>query len=135
LTTRGRCLLASGLALALFALLVGQRDLLRAAVFLVVLPLAASWLVARTRYRLACERTLEPARVEAGTTSTVRLRLDNISRLPSGVLLMEDALPYSLGGRPRFVWTRSSRTACARSPTRSPPTYEGASRSGRCPYG
>ena len=103
LTTRGRCLLASGLALALFALLLGQRDLLRAAVLLVALPLAASWLVARTRYRLSCERTLEPARVEAGSTSTVRLRLDNISRLPSGVLLMEDALPYSLGGRPRFV--------------------------------
>jgi len=103
LTTRGRCLLASGVALAVFALLVGQRDLLRAAVFLLVLPLAATWLVSRTRYRLACERTLEPARAEAGTTSTVRLRLDNISRLPSGVLLMEDALPYSLGGRPRFV--------------------------------
>jgi len=106
LTTRGRCLLASGLALALFALLLGQRDLLRAAVFLVVLPVAASWLVSRTRYRLSCERTLEPARVEAGTASTVRLRLDNISRLPSGVLLMEDALPYSLGGRPRFVLDR-----------------------------
>ncbi len=29
--------------------------------------------------------------------------LDNVSRLPSGVLLMEDALPYTLGGRPRFV--------------------------------
>ena len=103
LTTRGRCLLASGLALGLFAMLLGQRDLLRTAVFLVALPLAASWLVSRTRYRLSCERSLEPARVEAGTTSTVRLQLDNISRLPSGVLLMEDALPYSLGGRPRFV--------------------------------
>ena len=33
----------------------------------------------------------------------MRLQLDNVSRLPSGVLLMEDALPYSLGGRPRFV--------------------------------
>ena len=35
-----------------------------------------------------------------------RLRLDNVSRLPSGVLLMEDALPYALGGRPRFVLDR-----------------------------
>ena len=106
LTTRGRCLLASGLALVVFSLLVGQKDLLQAAILLVALPLAASWMVSRTRYRLSCERTLEPARVEAGTTSTVRLRLDNISRLPSGVLLMEDALPYSLGGRPRFVLDR-----------------------------
>ncbi len=103
LTTRGRCLLAAGLALVACALFLGQRDLLRAAVFLVALPLAAAWLVSRTRYRLACHRSLDPPRVEAGRPATVRLSLDNVSRLPSGVLLMEDALPYSLGGRPRFV--------------------------------
>lgn len=106
LTTRGRCLLTAGLALAVAALLLGQRDLLRAAVFLVVLPLAAVVVVARTRYRLACSRHLDPPRVEAGRPSTVRIRLDNVSRLPSGVLLMEDALPYELGGRPRFVLDR-----------------------------
>lgn len=106
LTTRGRCLLAAGLALAVCAVLLGERDLLRAAVFLVALPLAAAWLVSRTRYRLSCNRSLDPPRVEAGRQSTVRLRLDNVSRLPSGVLLMEDALPYSLGGRPRFVLDR-----------------------------
>jgi uncharacterized protein (DUF58 family) len=103
LTTRGRCLLAAGTALVLCAAALGQRDLLRAGVFLVVLPLAAVAVVARTRYRLACTRHLDPARVEAGRPSTVHLRLDNVSRLPSGVLLMEDALPYTLGGRPRFV--------------------------------
>jgi uncharacterized protein (DUF58 family) len=106
LTTRGRCLLAAGLALAVCAVLLGQKDLLRAAVFLVVLPLAAVFVVARTRYRLACSRLLDPPRVEAGRPSTVRLRLDNVSRIPSGVLLMEDALPYVLGGRPRFVLDR-----------------------------
>ena len=103
LTTRGRCLLASGLALTVSAFLLGQRDLLRAALFLVALPLAAVAVVVRTRYRLACTRRLDPPRVEAGRTSTVRLRLDNVSRLPSGVLLMEDRLPWTLGGRPRFV--------------------------------
>ena len=106
LTTRGRCLLAAGLALAVSAVLLGQRDLLRAAVFLIALPLAAVVIVARTRYRLACSRLLDPPRVEAGRPATVRLRLDNVSRLPSGVLLMEDALPYVLGGRPRFVLDR-----------------------------
>ena len=103
LTTRGRCLLAAGLALALCAVVLGQRDLLRAAVFLVALPLAALAIVSRSRYRLACDRSLSPPRVEAGHPTTVELQLDNVSRLPSGVLLMEDALPYSLGGRPRFV--------------------------------
>jgi uncharacterized protein (DUF58 family) len=103
LTTRGRCVLAAGLALALFSVVLGQRDLLRAGVFLVALPLASLAVVSRSRYRLACARSLEPPRVEAGRPSSALLRLDNVSRLPSGVLLMEDALPYALGGRPRFV--------------------------------
>jgi uncharacterized protein (DUF58 family) len=103
LTTRGLCLLSAGAVLAAGALLLGQRDLLRAGVFLLVLPLVAVAVVARTRYRLACTRVLEPRRVEAGATATVRLHLENVSRLPSGVLLMEDTLPYALGGRPRFV--------------------------------
>ena len=106
LTTRGRCLLAAGLALSVCAVIVGQRDLLRAAVFLIALPVMAVAVVSRTRYRLACVRHLDPPRTEAGRPSTVRLRLDNVSRLPSGVLLMEDALPYTLGGRPRFVLDR-----------------------------
>jgi uncharacterized protein (DUF58 family) len=106
LTTRGRCLLAAGAALLVCAVLLGQRDLLRAAIFLLALPLAAVFVVARTRYRLACTRLLDPPRVGAGRPSTVRLHLDNVSRLPSGVLLMEDALPYALGGRPRFVLDR-----------------------------
>ena len=106
LTTRGRCLLAAGTALVGSAFVLGQRDLLRIGVFLVVLPLVAVAVVARTRYRLACTRRLEPSRVEAGRPTTVRLHLDNVSRLPSGVLLMEDALPHALGGRPRFVLDR-----------------------------
>ena len=106
LTTRGRCLLAAGITLGVCAVLLGQRDLMRAAVFLVALPLVAVLIVSRTRYRLACSRLLDPPRTEAGRSATVRLRLDNVSRLPSGVLLMEDALPFVLGGRPRFVLDR-----------------------------
>jgi uncharacterized protein (DUF58 family) len=106
LTTRGRCLLAAGISLSVCSIVLGQRDLLRAGVFIAVLPVAAVAVVARTRYRLSCNRRLDPARVEAGRVATVRLRLDNVSRLPSGVLLMEDALPYTLGGRPRFVLDR-----------------------------
>jgi len=106
LTTKGRCFLAAGAALGGCALLLGERDLLRAALLLLALPLAALSIVARTRYRLSCTRRLDPPRVEVGHASTVRLRLDNVSRLPSGVLLMEDALPHALGGRPRFVLDR-----------------------------
>jgi uncharacterized protein (DUF58 family) len=106
LTTRGRCLLSAGTALAICAVLLGQRDLLRAAIFLLALPIAAVAVVSRTRYRLACTRRLEPVRVEVGRSSDVHLHLSNVSRLPSGTLRMEDTLPYALGGRPRFVLDR-----------------------------
>lgn len=106
LTGRGRSLLASGAVLTALGLVLGQRDVLRAGVFIVVLPLTALALVSRTRYLLTCTRSLDPARVPAGAPATVLLRIDNVSRLPSGVLLMEDALPPQLGGRPRFVLDR-----------------------------
>ena len=38
LTTRGRCLLAAGVAAALCGVVLGERDLLRVAVLLCVLP-------------------------------------------------------------------------------------------------
>src|SRR5256885_155588 len=106
LTTRGRSFLAAGVALILCALILGERDLLRVGVFLVALPLVAILVVLRTRYRIACTRVLDPARVTAGRAARVVLRLENLSRLPTGVLLVEDSLPYVLGGRPRFVLDR-----------------------------
>src|SRR5256885_869110 len=106
LTTRGRSFLAAGAALIACALILGERDLLRVGVFLVALPLVAMLIVLRTRYRIACTRVLEPSRVPAGRASRVVLRLENLSRLPTGVLLVEDTLPYVLGGRPRFVLDR-----------------------------
>jgi uncharacterized protein (DUF58 family) len=106
LTTRGRCLLAAGLAAAACALLLGERDLLRVACFLVALPLVAAFVVGRTRFRLTCVRGLQPRRVQASTPTTVSLNLRNVSMLPTGVLLLEDELPYTLGGRPRFTVDR-----------------------------
>jgi len=106
LTTRGRCFLAAGGAAALCSLVLNERDLLRVAIFLIVLPLAATAIVFRTRYRLACTRRLDPALVPVGQQAHVVLRLENVSLLPTGVMLMEDTLPYTLGGRPRFVLDR-----------------------------
>jgi hypothetical protein len=103
LTTRGRSFLAAGIAACACGLLLGEADLLRVGVFLCALPLATAVVVARTRYRLSCTRRIEPQRVAAGEPASVVLRLENLSRVPTGVLLLEDRLPYSLGGRPRFV--------------------------------
>ncbi len=106
LTTRGRSFVAAGVAATICALALGERDLLRVGVFLLVLPAVALAVVHRTRYRLSCTRRLDPPRVPAGSAASVVLRLDNVSRLPTGVLLVEDSLPYVLGGRPRFVLDR-----------------------------
>jgi uncharacterized protein (DUF58 family) len=106
LTTRGRCFLAAALASALAALILGEKDLLRVAVLLALLPLLAAGYVGRTRYKLACTRSLDPHRVPVGATARVVLRLQNLSRLPTGTMLLEDRLPYALGSRPRLVLER-----------------------------
>jgi uncharacterized protein (DUF58 family) len=41
--------------------------------------------------------------VPAGSTAQVTLRLHNVSRLPTGLMLAEDSIPYALGTRPRYV--------------------------------
>jgi uncharacterized protein (DUF58 family) len=108
LTTRGRSFLAAASAAGLSALILGEKDLLRVAILLGVLPLLAAAYVGRSRYKLACSRTLQPHRVQVGASARVVLRLQNLSRLPTGTLLLEDRLPYALGSRPRLVLERLS---------------------------
>src|ERR1700759_3814356 len=100
LTTRGRSFLAAGLAAMACGMLFDYRVLLRVGAMLAMLPLIAIMVVARTRYRVSCRRALEPARVGVGQEARVHLRLENVSRLPSGTLLVEDRVPYVLGSRP-----------------------------------
>ena len=106
LTTRGRCFVAAGLAVLVAAAATNQRDLLRVAVLLLALPIISAAVVARTRYRLSSRRHIESPRTAAGQETAVTLRLENISRLPTGLLLVEDKVPYVLGSRPRFVLDR-----------------------------
>ncbi|WP_121193866.1 DUF58 domain-containing protein, partial [Motilibacter peucedani] len=106
LTTRGRSFLAAGVAASLVALALGQPDILRVGILLVVVPLASALVVTRSQYRLACSRRIDPPRIAAGETAIVGLRLDNVSRIPTGLLLAEDRVPYVLGSRPRFVLDR-----------------------------
>ncbi len=106
LTTRGRSFIAAGIAATLSAFVLGEKDLLRVAILLITLPFFAAAYVGRSRYRLACTRSLDPYRVQAGGTARVLLRLQNLSRLPTGTLLLEDKLPYALGSRPRLVLDR-----------------------------
>jgi uncharacterized protein (DUF58 family) len=103
LTTRGRAFLSAGLTSTVCAVALGQKDLLRVGLLLIALPLITVWVANRSRYLLSCAREIHPSRVEAGQPATVTLRLENPGRLPTGLMLLEDQVPYVLGSRPRFV--------------------------------
>ncbi|AYY12836.1 DUF58 domain-containing protein [Actinobacteria bacterium YIM 96077] len=113
LTRRGWAFLALGSGVVVAAILVGQQDILRAGILLLILPLASLLIAARSRVHLNARRTVEPQRLPVGSRSTVRLELANQTRTPIGVVLVEDTLPYTLGSRPRFVldnvWSRFRR--------------------------
>ncbi len=124
LTTRGRAFLSAGITSAASAIVLGQKDLLRVGLLLLALPLITVWVANRSRYLLSCSREVRPPRVEVGQTATVTLLLENPGRLPTGLMLLEDQVPYVLGSRPRFVldqlrprWHRSM-TYSIRSETR-----------------
>lgn len=106
LTTRSCCLLAGGGSCLLAGIVLDYRDLLRVGCFLIALPLLAAAAVARGRLRLTAIRWLDPPRIEVGRPARVVLRLDNVSRLPTGLLLLEDGLAPALGTRARFVLDR-----------------------------
>ena len=106
MTTRGRAFLAAGGTAALCAIVLGQKDLLRIGVLLVLLPLVTAFFLGRSRYRLGLVRSVTPAQVEAGQQARVELDLTNDGRMPTGLLLLEERLPYVLGTRPRFVVDR-----------------------------
>jgi uncharacterized protein (DUF58 family) len=106
LTLRGRCTVAAGLTATVAGLILRETDVLRLGVLLLAMPLIAVGLVVRTRFRLSCTRRLEPVRIPAGSQARAVLRIENVSRLPTGLLLVEDTIPYLLGGRPRVVIER-----------------------------
>src|SRR5919197_552293 len=103
LTTRGRCLLAAGLAAAVCSIFLQERDLLRVAVFVVALPLLVCFLTAVARVGLHAVRTITPVRVPVGGRAEVGLHVRSTGRLPTGGLLIQDGGPHALCGKPPFV--------------------------------
>ena len=103
LTIRGRSFVAAGLVAAACGILIPEPDLVRIGALLMVLPLLSAFGASRARYRLSCTRWITPARLPAGQSAELTIRLANVSRLRTGLLLAEDSVPYALGRRPRFV--------------------------------
>ncbi|GAB3238311.1 DUF58 domain-containing protein [Glycomyces halotolerans] len=106
LTGRGKTLLAVSVAVGLTALLVGEGDLLRAAMLAAIAPLGGLALLRWTRPSLESNRVLNPAQVEAGQPTQVRLGIQNTGRKRPAALMLEDRIPYRLGNRPRLVLER-----------------------------
>jgi uncharacterized protein (DUF58 family) len=106
MTTRGRAFLAAGVTAAVCAIFLGQDELLRVGALLVLLPLVTAFFLGRARYRLGLVRSVTPSQVAAGQQARVQLDLTNDGKMPTGLLLLEDQVPYVLGTRPRFVIDR-----------------------------
>src|SRR5262249_34321056 len=101
-TTRGRAFVAAGAAAGVLGLGLGQRTLLSIGGVLIILPVLSVLAASRTRYRITWARAITPARVPAGHTASVSIHLNNVSPLPTWLLLGEYSLPFSIGSGPRF---------------------------------
>jgi uncharacterized protein (DUF58 family) len=101
-TLRGRSFVAAGLTAAVCGIVLGERDLVRIGALVVLLPLIAALWVARSGNRLGLGRTLGASQVEVGQRAIVQLELTNVGPT-TGVLLIEEQIPWALGSRPRFV--------------------------------
>lgn len=130
LTIRGRCLLAAGVAAAVCAVLLNERDLLRIAVFVVALPLLMALPTTLIGARIKAIRTVLPERVPVGGHGEVQLDVWRAGRLPAGTALLVDGSSSALGGRRRFVVERipRHRSAMLRYPVQ--PTLRGIHRIG-----
>ena len=104
LTVRGRSFVAAGAAAIACGVLIPEPDLVRIGLLLLALPVLSALGAGRARYRLSCVRTVSPPRLPAGQSASLTIRLTNVSRLRTGLLLAEDTVPYALGSRPRFVF-------------------------------
>src|SRR6201999_1946071 len=97
LTVRGRTFVAAGLVAILCGVFIPEADLVRIGALLLALPVISAFGAGRARFLLSCVRTVSPARLPAGQSTSLTVRLTNVSRLRTGLLLAEDTVPYALG--------------------------------------
>ena len=95
LTTRGRCLLAGGVATAACSVVLDERDLLRIGAFVAVLPLLAMLLAVRARRAVRVTRELSPPRLTVGGEVEVTLHVRGSALV--GALRLVDTVPDAAG--------------------------------------
>lgn len=80
LSTRGRCLLAGGVAAIICAVILDERDLVAIGAVAVLLPTLAVLFTGLRRSQLRVEHRVLPERIQPGTRAAVLLGLTNTSR-------------------------------------------------------
>ncbi|MFJ4208718.1 DUF58 domain-containing protein [Paenarthrobacter sp. NPDC089675] len=100
-TNRGWGLLAAGVVSLACAQVMGRRDLLTLAVFLILLPLVALAGVRILKPKFQVYREFNPSTVETSTATTVRLAVARTS-YATGNVIMEEQLPPRFGEPPAF---------------------------------
>ncbi|WGX94669.1 DUF58 domain-containing protein [Nocardioides sp. L-11A] len=103
LTLRGRAFLAAGATAVACAIGFGQPALTRVGVLMMALPLLAALVVSRRRHDPEVARSVWPRLLRAGETARIDLTVSSDRKRADGALLIEDTVPYALGGRARFV--------------------------------
>lgn len=103
LTTRGSAFVASGICLLLAGFLLGQRDLARIGLLLLLLTAGALWFGRSRGLALEVSRTAAPPTAQIGEPVVITVRVTNPATSSSPVLLCEEQLGFVLGDRPRFV--------------------------------
>lgn len=106
LTARGRAMAVAGVAGGAAGWALGQPAIIALAILLVLLPAIGVVVVRRSRFVLGSSRRVQPTRIPFGSTAEVVLSVENGSRLPSGALLLEDAVPAALGDPARILLDR-----------------------------
>lgn len=120
LTARGRAFVAGGSTAAVCGVVLGERDLVRIGVLVALIPVITAVAVARSGQRLSLLRTVASPTIEAGQPTSVELLLTNVGAR-TGLLLVEEQVPWALGQRPRFLvgWMAPGRTRKVTYPIRA----------------
>ena len=108
-TNRGWGLLAAGVVSIVCAHIMGRRDLLTLAVFLILLPLVALAGVRILKPKFQVYREFNPSTVETAMATTVRLAVARTS-YGTGQVVMEEQLPPRFGDPPAFRFPARSAT-------------------------
>ena len=103
LTTRGRCLLAGGIAAVVCAVVLDERDLLRIGVFAAVLPVIAMIAGSVRRMRLTASHLVSPSRLDPGTVGQVVLSIRNAGASRTGAIEISERPTADLTGGVRCL--------------------------------